>query len=128
MSIFQLFAAVIAGLLLYLLLKGFNERFAIFASVAGAIMIIFYVSAKLTSVFTFVQHLAEQAGVHNDYFKVVLKGLAVCYLGEFTSSACKDCGQGGWSDKVELACRSTLLVLSIPLFEDFLQVIVGLLE
>ncbi len=128
MSIFQLLAAVIAGLLLYLLLKGFNERFAIFASVAGAIMIIFYVSTKLTSVFTFVQHLAEQAGVQNDYFKVVLKGLAVCYLGEFTASACKDCGQSGWCDKVELACRCTLLVLSIPLFEDFLQVIVGLLE
>ncbi len=128
MTIFQLLAAVIAGLLLYLLLKGFNERFAVFASVAGAIMILFYVSTKLTSVFTFVEHLAEHAGVHNDYFKVVLKGLTVCYLGEFTASACKDCGQSGWCDKVELACRSTLLVLSIPLFEDFLHVILGLLE
>ncbi len=128
MSIYQLLASVIACLLLYLLLKSFHERFAVFATVAGAVLILFYVCTKLTSVFTFINHLADSAGINNGYFEVVIKGLAVCYLGEFTVSTCKDCGQSGWSDKVELACRCTLLVLAIPLFEDFLDVIVGLLE
>ncbi len=128
MSIYQLLAAVSACLLLYLLLKSFNERFAVFASVAGAVMILLFICTKLSSVFTFVRHLAESGGVNNDYFNVILKGIAVCYLGEFTVSACKDCGQNGWSDKVELACRCTLLVLAIPLFEDFLAVLIGLLE
>lgn len=128
MSIYQLLAAVVGCLMLYLLLKGFNERFAVFASIAGAVLILFYVCTKLTSVFTFINHLAESAGIHSGYFEVVLKGLTVCYLGEFTVSTCKDCGQSGWSDKVELACRCTLLVLAIPLFEDFLDVIMGLLE
>ena len=91
-------------------------------------MILFYVCTKLSSVFVFINHLADSAGINNGYFEVVIKGLAVCYLGEFTVSTCKDCGQNGWGDKVELACRCTLLVLSIPLFEDFLNIIVGLLE
>ena len=128
MSIYQLLASIIACLLLYLLLKTFYERFAVFATVAGAVLILFYVCTKLTSVFTFINHLAESAGINNEYFEVVIKGLAICYLGEFTVSTCKDCGQSGWGDKVELACRCTLLVLAIPLFEDFLDVIVGLLE
>ncbi len=128
MTIYQLLAAVSACLLLYLLIKNFNERFAVFASIAGAVLILFFVSTKLSSVFTFVYHLADSAGIRNDYFEVIIKGLTVCYLGEFTISACKDCGLSGWSDKVELACRCTLLVLAIPLFEDFLDVIVGLLE
>jgi stage III sporulation protein AD len=128
MSIYHLLAMVVACLLVYLLLKGINERFAVFVSVSGAVLILFYVCAKLSSVFTFIQHLAESAGVNNQYFKAVLKGLAVCYLGEFTVSSCKDCGQSGWGDKVELACRCTLLVLAIPLFEEFLDVIIGLLE
>lgn len=128
MSILQLLASVIACLLIYLLLKAFNERFAVFASIAGGIFVLFYVSAKLSSVFTFVQHLADSAGINNTYFQTVLKGLTVCYLGEFTVSACKDCGQSGWGDKVELACRCTLLVLAIPLFEDFLEMVVGLLK
>jgi stage III sporulation protein AD len=61
-------------------------------------------------------------------FEVVIKGLAVCYLGETTISFCKDCGQPGWGDKVELACRCTLLVLAIPLCKEFLDVILGLLK
>ena len=128
MSIYQLLAVISACLLLYLLLKSFNERFAVFASVAGAVLILLFICTKLTSVFTFVHHLAESSGINNGYFNVILKGITVCYLGEFTVGACKDCGQSGWSDKVELACRCTLLVLAIPLFEDFLGVLVGLLE
>lgn len=128
MNIYQLLAAVVSCLLVFLLVRGVNERFAVFISVAGAVLILVYVCTHLSSVFTFIQHLAESAGVKNKYFQVVLKGLVVCYLGEFTVSACKDCGQGGWGEKVEIACRCTLLVLAIPLFEDFLEIIMGLLK
>ena len=114
--------------MLYLFLKGINERFAVFITVAGAVLILVYVLTKLSSVFSFIQHLANSAGINNSYFEVVIKGLAVCYLGEFTVSSCKSCGQNGWGEKVELACRCTLLVLAIPLFEDFLEIILGLLE
>lgn len=128
MSIYQLLACVIACLVLFLLLKGINERFAVFVTAAGAILIFVYVLTKLSSVFLFIDHLADSAGISNGYFEAVIKGLAVCYLGEFTVSSCKSCGQNGWGDMVELACRCTLLVLAIPLFEDFLEILLGLLE
>ncbi len=127
MNIYQLLTAIIGCLLIYLFLKQVNERYAVFVSVAGGAVILLFVCTKLSSVFTFIEHLAESAGVNNQYFEVVLKGLTVCYLGEFTVSSCKDCGQSGWGEKVEIACRCTLLVLAIPLFEDFLQIILGLL-
>ena len=126
MNIYQFLACVVACLVLYLFLKGINERFAVFITVAGAVLILVYVLTKLSSVFSFIQHLANSAGINNSYFEVVIKGLAVCYLGEFTVSSCKSCGQNGWGEKVELACRCTLLVLAIPLFEDFLEIILGL--
>lgn len=128
MSIYHLLGLVVAFLLVYLALKSLNERFAVYVTIAGAIAILFYVITQLSSVFEFINHLAEGAGIRNEYFKVVIKGLAICYLGEFTIGACRDCGQNSWGDKVELACRCTLLVLAIPLFEDFLEVIVGLAE
>ncbi len=128
MSIYQLFAAVGAILAIYLILKSFNERFAVYVSLAGAVVLMLYICMKLSAVFSFVRHLAESISISNEYFGVILKGLAICYLGEFTVSTCKDCGQGGWGDKVELACRCTLLVLAIPLFEDFLDIIVRMLE
>ncbi len=128
MSIYQLLGGVIAGLILFLLLRTVNERFGVFVVMAGVVMILVYVLTKLSSVVSFIDHLAESAGVNNRYFEAVIKGLAVCYLGEFTISSCKSCGQNGWGDAVEVACRCTLLVLAIPLFEDFLNILLGLLE
>lgn len=128
MSIYQLLAVIIASLLLFLVIKGVNERFAVYLSLGGAVIILLYVIARLSSVFSFIRHLAASAGVENEYFQAVLKGLAICYLGEFVIGICKDCGQSGWGDKLEVACRCTLLVVAIPLFEDFLEIIMGLLE
>ncbi len=128
MTIYQLLGCVILCLIVFLILRNINERFSVFVTIAGTLVVLAFVITKLSSVFGFIQHLADCAGVSNDYFKVVLKGLAVCYLGEFTISACKSCAQNAWADAVELACRCTLLVLAIPLFEDFLEVIMRLLK
>jgi len=128
MSIFSLLSIVVACILLFLLVKSFHDRFTGFVSIAVAIFLLFFISTKLSSVFTFVQHLAQTVGVNNKYFKIVLKGISVCYLCEFTVSACKDCGQSGWGDKVELACRCAILVMTIPMFEDFLDVLTGFLK
>ncbi len=113
--------------MLYLIVRNFNERYAVYVSLSGAVVLLFFVCTELSSVFSFINRLGSQVEINNAYFSAVLKGLAVCYLGEFTVSICKDCGQAGWGDKVELACRCTLLVLAIPLFEDFLDVITRLM-
>ena len=128
MNIYHLLAAVAASLLVYLLVRGINERFAVYLSLAGSVLILLFICTGLSSVFGFIRHLAESAGVKNEYFEVVLKGLSICYFGEFIIGLCRDCGQSGWGEKVEIACRCTLLVLAIPLFEDFLKIIIGLLE
>ena len=128
MNIFKLLGIVVICLVVYLLLRSFNERFAVFLSLGAGIVMLFYVCTQLSSVFDFVNHLAKEAGIKNEYFSVIIKGLSICYLGEFAVSACKDCGQNGWGEKLDLACRCTLLVLAIPLFEDFLKVIIELVE
>lgn len=128
MTIYQLLITVIGALLLLILVKNVNDKYTVFISLAGAIILLLFVCTELSSVIAFIDQLGVRANINNKYFSAVIKGLAVCYLGEFTSSICKDCGQAGWSDKVEMACRCTLLVIAIPLFEDFLDVIMHLME
>ena len=128
MTVFQLFASVVGGLILYLIVRSFNERYAVFVSIAGTIALLLFVASELTPIFNFIKKLGGKAGENNKYFSTVIKGLAICYLSEFTAGFCKDCGQSGWAEKVEMACRCALLVLTIPLFEEFLDVIGRLLE
>lgn len=128
MTIYGLLTAMMAGLLLYLVVRSFNERFAVFITIGGTLLVLFFVCSKLSDVFTFANTLSDRIGVESKYFNVILKGLSICYISEFAVGFCKDCGQGGWADKLELACRCALLVLAIPLFEDFLSIVLRLLE
>lgn len=128
MTIYSLLTAMMVCLLLYLIVRSFNERFAVFITIGGTLLVLFYVSAELSAVFDFAKELSDRIGVESKYFKVILKGLSICYISEFAVGFCKDCGQNGWADKLEIACRCALLVLAIPLFEDFLNIVLRLLE
>lgn len=128
MNFFQFLSSVVGCLLLFLAVKSFNERFSFLISVSFGLMMLLFICFKITPIFEFLQELASTAGIQNKYFAIILKCLSVCYLGEFVVGICKDCGQSGWGDKVELACRCTLLVTAIPLFEEFLDVIKGMLK
>lgn len=128
MDITQILAAVAVCLILYLVLKTVHPPFAVYVSVAVGLLLIGFIVHRLSGIFTFAQSLAQKASVDQKYFGVVMKCLGICYLGELTSGSCKECGQNGWADKVELACRCSLIVISIPIFEDFLGLIFDLLQ
>ena len=127
MDIFKLLIAVTALAVLYLAVRGFNERFAVFVSLSVGVFVLFFTVSAMEPVFSFIKTLADKTGIDNQYFKIIIKCLALCYLCEFSSGICRDIGQSGWSDKMELACRCSLLVLAIPLFEEFLDVVTTLL-
>jgi stage III sporulation protein AD len=128
MTIYNLLAATAAGLLLFLLIRSINDKFAVFVTVGGSLLILLFICSKLSDMFSFAEELGERIGVDNKYFNVIFKGLSICYISEFTVWFCRDCGQSGWADKIEMACRCALLTLAIPLFEDFLTIVLRLME
>lgn len=128
MTVYHLLFFIVAAAIIYLLIRGFNEKYAVFISLACGIIIIFFICQKLFPIFDFMQRLSVLAKINNQYFDIILKGIAICYLSEFTIGICKDCGLLGWIEKIEIACRCAILVLSIPLLEDFLKIISGLMK
>ena len=128
MSIYGLLTVVIASLLVFLVIKSVNERYAVFITLGGGLLLLFFICSKISTIFLYLRELSVRIGVENEYFSIILKCLGISYVAEFTAGFCKDCGQHNWAEKLELACRCVLLVLAIPLFEDFLNVIMKLLE
>ncbi len=128
MSIYQLCAGVVGALLIYLFLKNTQERFATLLFIAGSILILLFLLPKIPPLFSFANQLADYAQINQTYFSSVLKSLAICYLGEFTAGICKDFGVAGWGEKIELACRCSLLFIALPLFEDFISMLTEMLK
>ena len=57
----------------------------------------------------------------------MFKTLGICFLAQFAADSCRDAGESALASKVELAGKISILVLSLPLFEDIAQTALGLI-
>jgi stage III sporulation protein AD len=62
------------------------------------------------------------------YAKVMTRALGVSLLTKLSCDACRDAGESGLADGVELAGRSVILLLSLPLVKEILGFAARLLE
>ena len=61
------------------------------------------------------------------YLRIIFKSLGVTYLTQFASDYCKDCGENAISSQVLLAGRIAIVVISLPLFKAFAQIVKSLI-
>ncbi|MBQ2580164.1 MAG: hypothetical protein II574_00890 [Ruminococcus sp.] len=74
-----------------------------------------------------VSSLFETAKIDNMYMRIIFKSLGVTYLTQFASDYCKDCGENAISSQVLLAGRIAVLVISLPLFKAFAEIVKSLI-
>ena len=70
--------------------------------------------------------MAEQAGVAEGYFGIVLKVIGIAYLSQFASQLCADAGEGAVAAKIELAGKALIMAVSIPVLTEVLHVVLML--
>ena len=62
------------------------------------------------------------------YIKIIFKSLGVTYLAQFAADYCKDCGENAIASQVILAGKiSVWLVISLPLFKAFIEIVKSLI-
>ena len=64
----------------------------------------------------------------SSYVTVLLKALSVAILTQGASGICRECGEGGMADAVELAGKAEILLLSLPLMQELFSAAKELLE
>ncbi|MEG2406501.1 MAG: SpoIIIAC/SpoIIIAD family protein, partial [Clostridiales bacterium] len=70
----------------------------------------------------------QSTGLKMDYVPLILKVVAVSYIGEFAQELCKDAGESGIAKKVELGVKIIIMLLALPLLKAILQTVLELLK
>ena len=110
-----------------MLIKPLRSDFAIIISIVGGLIILALVLNYLTSVFTTINMVINKTGLNKGIFSFVMKVVGVGYLTEFAASLCDDCGNGGLADKMLFGGKVVLLVMSLPIIMDILEIVTELL-
>ena len=70
-----------------------------------------------------IRDIFEIAGIAESYISIIFKTLAICCITHITAELCRDFGEGAVASAAELWGRGAVIVLGLPVFKDFLQLI-----
>lgn len=110
-----------------LIVKQFRPDIAMLISIAGGIVLLLLVLGQFTSIFAWLTKLTSSTGIDNSLIAPILKIVGIGYLAEFAATACDDAGNKSMANKIVLAAKIVILVLSLPVLSILVETIVGVL-
>ena len=104
-----------------LLLKASKPELSFAVTVTGVIVILCFIAERLEQTVGALRILVDSTGVEDGLVKILLKAVGIGYLTEFGAGILSDFGATSVADKVSLAGKLTVLVVSLPVLEGVLK-------
>ena len=128
MEVVRIVMLGMTGVLLGLFLKGTKPEYSIYISLAAGILIFFYMTEKLSYLFSSVLKIQEYLPLDTEYLTTLLKIIGITYIGQFSSGLCKDAGYGAIGGQIEIFTKLYIMVLSMPVLLALMETIHSVLS
>ncbi|MEG0457300.1 MAG: stage III sporulation AC/AD family protein [Oscillospiraceae bacterium] len=113
---------------LTIILRKWKPEFAMVISLCGGMIILLMVLFALSSVLNNINDIIEKTGIASFYGKILFKALGICFVAQLASDTCRDSGETAIATKIDIAAKTAVLIIALPLFEKLLNVITNLLN
>lgn len=124
MNIINIAGAAVTAAAIAVIVRQQKKEFGMFVSIAAGIFFFFIVVDQLQEILDFFGRVASLANVSSDVIVILIKALGICYITQFASDICKDEGESSIASKIELVGKLAILIISIPIFENILNLII----
>ena len=125
---YKIIVVALAGIMLSLFLKQNKPDFAVYLSMVVGGILLMFVLGKVSSILEFFNKVLSIGGIDSKMFLVLIKVVVIGYLGDFTSTLAIDTGNTMLSDKVLLASRVMMFIVSMPIVEGLFDVVLELIS
>lgn len=127
MDIFKIIGVGLITSITVLIVKQVKPEIAVVLGMAGGIVMILMLVDSLMGIVSSFTSILKKSGLTSSIFSVVLKIVGVGYLTEFSANLCSDSGSNSIADKIMLAGKIIILVISLPIISNIIEIISGLL-
>lgn len=111
-----------------LILKASKPELSFAVTITGIIVILLFLIDMLKDTVAVFASISQLTGVENGLLKALLKIVGVGYLTEFGAGILADFGSIAIANKVTLAGKITIVLLSLPVVESLLRLMKGFLQ
>lgn len=105
-----------------MLIRTVKQDFSPAVRVASGLLFVGVAVGLIAPLVAFLQKNAAGTTL-TDGHVIVLKALGLAYLSHFMSGVCRDGGEEGLAQKVEMTGKLEILLISLPLFDDVFSLI-----
>ena len=123
MDIVKISMIGVCGVMLGFILKGTRPEYASFISMAVGFLILGLAVGKVSYLFETLERLRQSLPVDGSYITSLVKIIGITYIGQFSSAICKDAGHQAISAQIDLFCKLSVMVLSMPVLLAILDTI-----
>ena len=126
MSSLQICMLAVLGVTAITVLRKWNSDFVPLLRLALAMLLSLGVFVWLAPVLSYLKNLTEASGI-SGYAEFLFKALAVALLTQLCAELCRESGETGAANGVELAGKAEILLLCLPLLGEILDTVKELL-
>ena len=128
MEILKIIGVAFVTAICSLLVKTTKPELSFAVNTVGVLVILFQILTKIPQISEFFMRIGEISGMENGMIKLLLKMVAIGYLTEFSSGLLTDFGSVTLADKVVLAGKITIILMSLPIFDSLLRIMQAFLH
>ena len=126
-EIFKICASAVVSLFAVLILRQTGSPYGELAAVLFGICIMARVAVGISEALGYLRTLADGSLVQ-EHLSTLLKAAAIAFITDLTADICRDTGVGSLASYVELFGRCELVLLSLPLVSELLELAFALLR
>lgn len=123
MDIIRISLLGICGVVLGFFLKGTRPEYTAFITMGIGILILGLAVEKLEYLFQTIERIQESVPINQEYFFTLIKMVGITYVGQFSAGICRDAGHQATAVQIELFCKLSVMVLSVPILLALLETI-----
>lgn len=121
MEITSLIVLCIITALLALSLRGQRPEFAMLLSLGCGIFVLLNLLGQMKGILSGLERVMAGLSGQSDLTGIILKALGICIVAELGSQCCRDAGEAAVAAKVELAAKTALVLMCMPVFTQLLE-------
>lgn len=118
----------IVGAIIASMLKEIKNEFSIYVVLASGIVILIFILNSMQDLILNFYYLLEKSGLDEKLYTGVFKIIGVGYITEYSSGICEDCGSKSIANRIELAGKITIFVMSFPIFQQLVETLLKIIS
>ena len=127
MDIIRIAMIGLAGVVLALMLRQQKSEYALYISLAAAVLILVFSVDRLTVVMETIRRIEEYLQIDSAMIRILIKMIGITYVAEFATGICKDDGFGTLGGQIEMFAKLSVMAVSVPVLLALIETVEGLL-